>query len=447
MGFTVSRWIETVRLPYNETAFLEKGQKNMKKNVRQRLISLLLACVMTLGLCPAALAAVPADHVIIDQVYGGGGKGDTPIANSFIELYNPKNEGITLSDYSLVYGDKTLSLSGTIPANGSYLVVGAAEETSDEYLTYDLPAADQTCDWAINNKSYTIKLMNGENEIDSVTAGSSDTTKVSKQKSLKRNSHADTDTDADFQIIVWEKSEVTVNEAYVTTNAPRNSKGEQGSVHTAAQEPTYTPVVTGDTRVTGFYNKNEAGALNLELAGRYNSGAMNDDGGSLEIVQYNPENGYAYAVSGVKGKLIAVDLNGSMAGETVKALTGTEYDLKEMVNNVVGFTYGDMTSVAISPDGTKLAVAIQAENYADKGVVALFTCKADGSLELLSTVEVGVQPDMVTFANSTTILTANEGEPRDGASAAHPKGSVSIVTIGEDNALTSNTVYFDSFDA
>ncbi|MBO4992060.1 MAG: hypothetical protein J6E42_07900 [Firmicutes bacterium] len=58
--------------------------------------------------------------------------------------------------------------------------------------------------------------------------------------------------------------------------------------------PTYTPVVTDDTRVTGFYDA--TGSLKLQLAGRHNSGAMNEDGGSLEIVQYNASNGFAYAV-------------------------------------------------------------------------------------------------------------------------------------------------------
>ncbi len=381
--------------------------------------------------------------LLIDQVYGGGGKGDTPISNSFVELYNPNDEAVALTGYTLVNGADALDLTGTIPAKGSYLIVGAAESTSDDYLTYDLPTADQTCSWTISNKNYTIKLMNGETEIDSVTANEDvAAVKVSKQKSLKRSNHADTDTNNDFQIIVWEKSEVTVDQGYVTANAPRNSQGEMGKVHGASTEPVYTPVEAADTRVNGYYD--ETGSLKLELAGRYNSGAMNADGGSLEIVQYNPVNGYAYAVSGVKGTLIAVDLNGKLDGNTVVALNGTEYNVKSLVK---GFAYGDMTSVAVSPDGSKLAVAIQAENYADNGVVALFACNPNGSLELLSTVSVGVQPDMVTFADNFTVLSADEGEPRNGANAADPKGSVSIVTIGADNALTANTVTFDSFDA
>ena len=236
-------------------------------------------------------------------------------------------------------------------------------------------------------------------------------------------------------------SYVEMDDSHFTITACRTSDMSVVDTFTIYRS-TYTPVVTGDTRVNGYYDA--TGSLQLELAGRYNSGAMNADGGSLEIVEYNPVNGFAYAVSGVKGKLIAVDLNSKLDGDTVVALTGMEYDVKSLVE---GFAYGDMTSVAISPDGTKLAVAIQAEGYADKGVVALFACNADGSLTLLSTAAVGVQPDMVTFADNATILTADEGEPREGTSGTDPKGSVTIVTIGADDVLTANTVYFDSFDA
>lgn len=390
------------------------------------------------------VAAEPtAAKLLINQVYGGNAKGDTPIANSFIELYNPNDEAVDLSGYALRFNEKTLSLSGTIPTNGSYLIVGAAEATSDEYLTYDLPNADMTCDWAIDNKSYTITLENGEKIIDSVTAGGSDNTKISKQKSLLRIDHADTDSDADFMLVSWKSGEMTATADTLSQYAPHNSKGDYGKMHEVAPdiEPTYTPVVTSDTRVNGYYNEN--GSVKLELAGRYNSGAMNADGGSLEIVQYNPTNGFAYAVSGVKGKLIAVDLSGSLDGEMVVNLSGVEYDIKAMIS---GFEYGDMTSVAISPNGKYLAAAIQAEDYSKEGIAALFDCETDGTLTLIGTAQVGVQPDMITFADDNTILTADEGEPRNGINGIDPKGSVTVINIGDENILTAKTVYFDSFD-
>ena len=399
----------------------------------------------TITITRAAQQTEEPAKLLIDQVYGNGGKGETPIANSFVELYNPNDEAVSLDGYTLAYGDKSLDLTEgkSIPTKGSYLIMGASAGTTAEYQTYNLPEADQTCDWQISNKNYTITLKKGETVLDSVTADEDvDAIKVSKQKTLQRVDHADTDTNADFRIVVWEKGKMTATADTLAQYAPHNSKGECGSLVAAEPEtPVYTPVKTSDTRVKGCYDA--TGSLKLELAGRYNSCAMNEKGGSLEIVQYNPVNGYAYAVSGVKGKLIAVNLNGSLDGNKVVALSGTEYDLIKETFDIAGFTYGDMTSVAISPDGSKLAVAIQAENYAAKGVVAIFTCKTDGSLELNGTYTVGVQPDMVTFADNNTILTADEGEPREGASGTDPKGSVSIVKIGG----TVNTVTFDHLDA
>ena len=220
----------------------------------------------------------------------------------------------------------------------------------------------------------------------------------------------------------------------------------QSAVDAAAvQESSYTAVKTSDARVQGFYN--DTAALKAELVGRYNSGAMNEDGGSLEIVQYNAQNGFAYAVSGVKGKLIAIDLKNGMSGSTVVDLTdnGKEYDLKKIVN-VDGFTYGDMTSVAVSPDGKTLAVAIQAKDYDKNGVVAIFTCEEDGSLQLVKTVSVGVQPDMVTFTpDGNKILTANEGEPREGYAegTTDPQGSVSIIDADSLSVKTADFTVFD----
>ena len=205
------------------------------------------------------------------------------------------------------------------------------------------------------------------------------------------------------------------------------------------------PLVVGDTRVNGYYD--EEAALKMELVARHNSEAMSEDGGSLEIVQYNPTNGYAYAVSGVKKRLIAINLNGDLSGETVVNLDGTEYDIEALIaGSLQGFTYKDMTSVAVSPDGSKLAVTVQEDDYTANGIVVLFTCGRDGSLELRGTVYVGVQPDMLVFADDNTILTADEAEPRGGVNGADPKGSVSIVTIAADNTMTAEIVYFDKFN-
>lgn len=197
---------------------------------------------------------------------------------------------------------------------------------------------------------------------------------------------------------------------------------------------------------TGGY-ENGTAALNLTQIARYSAGQYNVDGGVMEIVAYNQATEWAYAINGQSGKLAAIPLAGLTAGAHVEELTGTEIDVKALVEAEDGtFQYGDMTSVAISPDSTTLAAALQAQGSNDAGRVALFTCEEDGSLTLEALVETGAQPDMVTFAGDGVVLTADEGEPREGygEDIADPKGSVTVVDV---EAQESTVVDFSAFDS
>ena len=156
----------------------------------------------------------------------------------------------------------------------------------------------------------------------------------------------------------------------------------------------------------------------------------NVDGGVMEIVAYSQSSGFAYAINGQSGLLAAIPMENLSAGDFAARLSGTDIDVKALVEEAdSSFSYGDMTSVAVSPDSATLAAALQAEGYNDAGRVALFTCNPDGTLTLKGMAETGVQPDMVTFANNNTVLTADEGEPREGYGdgIADPKGSITMV--------------------
>lgn len=197
---------------------------------------------------------------------------------------------------------------------------------------------------------------------------------------------------------------------------------------------------------TGGY-ENGTAALDLTQIARYSAGQYNVDGGVMEIVAYNQATEWAYAINGQSGKLAAIPLAGLTAGAHVEALTGTEIDVKALVEAEDStFQYGDMTSVAISPDSTTLAAALQAQGSNDAGRVALFTCEEDGTLTLEALVETGAQPDMVTFAGDGVVLTADEGEPREGygENIADPKGSVTVVDV---EAQESTVVDFSAFDS
>ena len=205
-------------------------------------------------------------------------------------------------------------------------------------------------------------------------------------------------------------------------------------------------VNASDIKVSGFNNGKST--LDVQLTARYNSGVMNADGGCLEIVEYNEKNGYAYAVSGVKGNIIAVKIADIGSDDKIIELSGTEYDVKALLTGstgIEGFVYGDTTSVAISPDGKKLAASVQHADYDKTGAVAVFDCESNGNLTNPVLYSTGVQPDMVVFADSNTILTADEGEPREGyVDATDPAGTVTVINLNDKKSVS---VGFEGFTA
>ena len=202
----------------------------------------------------------------------------------------------------------------------------------------------------------------------------------------------------------------------------------------------------GGAKTTGEENGNAS--LDLTQEARYDAGMTNADGGVMETVDYNTVTGWAYAVNGQTGNLTAIAVKDMADSENVDLLDGNDIDVKSIVEaNCEGFTYGDMTSVAVSADGTKLAAVVQAEGYADNGCVAVFTCNADGTLTFEQAYETGVQPDMVTFTpDDSRILTANEGEPREGYAdgAVDPAGSVTVITVADGTAVNVDFTAYDS---
>ncbi len=71
----------------------------------------------------------PADHVVISQLYGGGGNSGASFTNDFIELYNPTGVSFNITGWSVQYGSATgtswtnnQSLVGSIGPGEYYLV-------------------------------------------------------------------------------------------------------------------------------------------------------------------------------------------------------------------------------------------------------------------------------------------------------------------------------------
>ncbi|WP_236120454.1 ExeM/NucH family extracellular endonuclease [Cellulomonas palmilytica] len=98
-----------------------------------------LAVVLAGGLAaaPAHAAVSTAAPLLVNEVYGGGGNSGAPFDRDFVELYNPGDDDIDLTAYSVQYASVTGStwqvtrLSGTVRAGGTFVVGQAFGSNTD----------------------------------------------------------------------------------------------------------------------------------------------------------------------------------------------------------------------------------------------------------------------------------------------------------------------------
>lgn len=144
----------------------------MTKRKFKKVLSLFLAVLMVLGTFNFPMAeAAPAstlNHLIISQVYGGGGNSGAVYTHDFIELYNPTDSEIDLSNYSLQY----VSEKGT----GAYAVaVLKGKIGSKAFYTFQaasgagngiaLPKVDDTITLSLGGSGGKVALVEGATAI------------------------------------------------------------------------------------------------------------------------------------------------------------------------------------------------------------------------------------------------------------------------------------------
>ncbi|MCD7729111.1 MAG: choice-of-anchor I family protein [Clostridia bacterium] len=211
-------------------------------------------------------------------------------------------------------------------------------------------------------------------------------------------------------------------------------------------------VMAGVCGAGAFNASAEDGDVYFNKIAAFDTGNTNTDGGTAEIVHYNSDNGKMYLVNGTDKSIDIISLQAN--GDGAKTVFDENSDrikiddivLQNQSSFASGFEAGEISSVAVNTDLDVVAVAVQHSDYTQNGAVVLLDY--DGNF--VAAYQTGVQPDNVVFGGNY-ILTADEGEPREGyTSGTDPKGSVTVVYgLSADNLTggTAEQVYFDSFDS
>ena len=107
-------------------------------------VVLMLAAIW-MGCALQTASAQTATHVVISEVYGGGGNSGSTYKNDYVELYNPTSSSVDMSGWSVQYSSATgtsswlvSNISGTIAPHHFFLI----EEAAGTAGTVDLPTPD-----------------------------------------------------------------------------------------------------------------------------------------------------------------------------------------------------------------------------------------------------------------------------------------------------------------
>lgn len=168
--------------------------------------------------------------------------------------------------------------------------------------------------------------------------------------------------------------------------------------------------------------------LTLEKIGVFEAGQYAVS--AAEIPAFDPTSQRAFVVNALSGAVDVLDLRDPRAPTLVGQISTDAVLAGSVVN-----------SVAVS--NGLVAVAIEAPVKTDPGRMALYRAR---DLRLLGSVEVGAQPDMVTFtSDGKTVLTANEGEPSDDYQI-DPEGSISVIDAKNPARMSVRTADFRGFN-
>jgi DNA-binding beta-propeller fold protein YncE len=178
--------------------------------------------------------------------------------------------------------------------------------------------------------------------------------------------------------------------------------------------------ITQTVQVPAKQRAEDSPIIRLRLLGRYESGIFGKS--AAEIVAHHPGTQRLYVVNAESGQIDILDARNPR-------------ELKRIRSISLAAQGGIVNSVAVHND--LVAAAVEADKKTDPGRAVFMD--PDGNV--LASVRVGAQPDMICFTpDGRYCLTADEGEPNDDYTI-DPEGTVSIIDVSNGvSGLTQSAV-------
>lgn len=182
-----------------------------------------------------------------------------------------------------------------------------------------------------------------------------------------------------------------------------------------------------------------SGLPKMSLVGRYTSGGTIASPSLVaEIIAYHANSKSLFITSDTSAEPSSfkrLDLSSLPSTTLANGTTSTNLTVASTTSvathvNSGGFEAGGVQSLDVS--GDLLAIAVQAKNKTDNGVVAFYQLDSKGAATFLKKVTVGSLPDGVAFSpDGKYLVVANEGELSTTfySDGIDPEGSISIIPI------------------
>ena len=239
---------------------------------------------------PTASAAPDGSNVVINEVYGGGGNKGAVFNTDFVELYNPTDQPIDVTGWTIEQRatnnnlGNTHTLTGVVPAKSTFLITSTPGSNGDAITDAD----DTTAKFGFGAKGAIAVLLDADsNEVDLVGWGGASRAEgapasgTANETSIQRaNLGADTDNNAaDFVVAAPTPSgsgQAPVDPAPEdpADPAPQPEQPQPGEITpiaeiqgTGATSPLDGQTVTTEGVVTAVYDEGGKNGFYLQTAG------------------------------------------------------------------------------------------------------------------------------------------------------------------------------------